>query len=117
MPSQNCPKCPPDTSVRPCPYCGDGAAERWDSAAETVESLEQFVKVIASMAPDSRAKTRGHYWYRGQTNAGWGLETSFLRMTRHLAKQHQEAISLEDAAREESCPKRTCSSIPATWKR
>ena len=67
----------------------------------TVESLEEFVTVIAPMAPDSPAKTRGHYWYRGQTNAEWGLETSFLRMTRHLAKRREEAINLENVARQE----------------
>jgi hypothetical protein len=101
MPSQNCPKCPPDTSVQACPYCGAGAAELWNRAAVTVKSLKEFVTVIAPMAPDSRAKTRGHYWYRGQTNAGWGLETSFLRMTQHLAKQPEEAINLQDVERQE----------------
>jgi hypothetical protein len=63
--------------------------------------LEQFVAIITSMAPDSLSKASGHYWYRGQTNADWGLETSSLRMTRHLAKQREEALRLEDAAREE----------------
>jgi hypothetical protein len=53
------------------------------------------------MSPDSAATSSGQYWYRGQTDAKWGLETSFLRMTRHLAKQRQEALSLEDAARQE----------------
>lgn len=101
MPIQNCPKCPRDTSVQACPYCGAGAAELWNRAAVTVESLEEFVTVIAPMAPDSPAKTRGHYWYRGQTNAEWGLETSFLRMTRHLAKRREEAINLENVARQE----------------
>jgi hypothetical protein len=37
MPSQNCPKCPRDTSVQACPYCGAGAAELWNRAAVTVE--------------------------------------------------------------------------------
>jgi hypothetical protein len=101
MPNENCPQCPPDTSVQACPYCGAGAAELWNREAVTVESLEQFVAVIAPMAPDSPATTSGQYWYRGQTNSEWGLETSFLRMTRHLAKQRDEAIRLEVAAREE----------------
>lgn len=101
MANTTCPQCPPDTSVQACPHCGTGAAELWNREAVTVESLAQFVAVITPLAPDSPGNTSGHYWYRGQTNAGWGLETSFLRMTRHLAKQREEAIRLEDAAREE----------------
>lgn len=101
MPSQNCPKCPRDTSVQACPYCGAGAKERWNGLAVTVESLKKFVAIIKPMSPDSAAKASGDYWYRGQTNAEWGLETSFLRMTRHLAKQRKEAIGLENVAREE----------------
>ena len=67
----------------------------------TVGSLADFVAAVAPLAPDSMATASGHYWYRGQTNAEWGLETSFLRMTRHLAKQREEALHLEDVARQE----------------
>jgi hypothetical protein len=101
MPQTKCPKCPADTSADPCPHCGAGEREAWDRAAVPVDSLEAFVKVIAPMAPDSKSKVSGNYWYRGQTNVDWSLETSFLRMTRHLAKEREEALSLEDAARQE----------------
>ena len=101
MPNRKCPKCPRNTAVQPCRHCGHGSKELWNRLAVTVKSLKEFVKVITPLSWDSAAKARGYYWYRGQSNAEWGLETSFLRMTRHLAKQRKEAIRLEDEAREE----------------
>jgi hypothetical protein len=77
------------------------ARAQWERQAVTVESLKDFVEVVRPLAPDSRAPESGEYWYRGQTNTKWGLETSFLRMTRHLAAQSDEAIRLEDEARQE----------------
>jgi FRG domain-containing protein len=100
MAKNDCPECH-GTPVDVCPVCGAGGREQWDRTSVTVESLADFVKVITPLAPDSRSKASGTYWYRGQTNAEWGLETSFLRMTRHLAKQREEAIELEDEARQE----------------
>jgi hypothetical protein len=66
-----------------------------------VDSLDKFVAAVAPLSPDSNSDVSGRYWYRGQANAEWGLETSFLRMTKHLARQREEAIVLEDAARQE----------------
>ena len=95
-----CPECH-GTPAGICPACGAGAREEWDRTAVTVESLGDFVAEVTPLAPDSAAKASGHYWYRGQTNSEWGLETSFLRMTRHLAKQREEALRLEEVARQE----------------
>jgi hypothetical protein len=65
----------------------------------TVSSLKDFVDVVRPMSPDANTQSSGLYWYRGQTSSTWGLETSFLRMTRHLARHVQDALRLEDAAR------------------
>jgi FRG domain-containing protein len=96
-----CPECLGKIPVEVCPSCGAGAREQWDRSALIVESLADFVAAVAPLAPDSMTTASGHYWYRGQTNAEWGLETSFLRMTRHLAKEREEALHLEDVARQE----------------
>jgi hypothetical protein len=64
-----------------------------------VRSLSEYVAVVKEQAPDSKSPVSGEYWYRGQTDASWSLETSFFRMTRHLAKQNVDALRLEEAAR------------------
>src|SRR5205809_21006 len=101
MPNRNCPKCPQNTAVQPCPHCGDGSAELWNRLTVTVESLKEFVDIIAPLSPYSGAEASGYYWYRGQSNVEWGLETLFMRMTRHLAERREEVIRLEDEARQE----------------
>src|SRR6478736_4142824 len=101
MPNRKCPNCPRNTAVHPCRHCGHGSAKLWNRLAVTVTSLEEFVKIIAPLSPYSAAEASGYYWYRGQSNADWGLETSFLRMTQHLAKQRKEAICLEGEALQE----------------
>lgn len=91
-----CPKCP---GAGACPHCGRGAFELWSAQAATASSLSEFVALVKPLAPDSGAPVSGQYWYRGQTSAAWGLETSFLRMTRHLARPNVAALQLEGAAR------------------
>jgi hypothetical protein len=101
MPKNRCPRCGQTPFVDACSSCGAGARELWSRQKVTVRSLKEFVKAVKPMSPDSGSRASGHYWYRGQTNAEWGLETSFLRMTQHLAKRTDQAILLEDAARQE----------------
>ena len=102
MDQNSCPHCPNDTSVEACPHCGAGSREVWNRHRETVDNLEQFVQKVAPMAPDSQDYgARGLYWFRGQTRVSWGLEPSFMRMTRNLTKDAALAIALERAARSE----------------
>jgi|SRR5829696_6018106 len=75
--------------------------DAWNRHAVTVDSLPLFVEVVRPLAEDSRTPSSGQYWYRGQTNGEWGLETSFLRMTRHLADRAEEVLALEEEARDE----------------
>lgn len=101
MKKDRCPKCSRTHSGNACPYCGPAAREGWNRRAVTVESLPQFVETVSPLSQDSGSAESGEYWYRGQTNVDWGLETSFLRMTRHLTKLSKEVIRLEDEARQE----------------
>lgn len=96
-----CPKCSRKLSADGCSYCGPATRDRWNRRVVIVESLPRFVEAVSPLAQNSGAAESGEYWFRGQTNAEWGLETSFLRMTRHLAELSQEVIRLEDAARQE----------------
>ena len=83
---------------KPCPYCAAGARNLWDSHSEPVESLEEFVNTVAPMAPNSAGPQSGLYWFRGQTTVSWGLQPSFMRVTRNLTERLAEAIALEYAA-------------------
>lgn len=96
-----CPRCSKVHTADACPYCGPGARDRWDRRSVIVESLQKFVEVVRPMSPGSGAAQSGEYWFRGQTNAEWGLQPSFLRMTQHIEEQPEEALRLEDAARHE----------------
>jgi FRG domain len=98
MDQNPCPDCPDDLSVEACSRCGAGARTLWERASVRVDTLEEFVNKVAAMAPDSQQTVSGRYWFRGQTNATWGLQPSFMRMTRMLTRDPTDAIELEDAA-------------------
>ena len=44
----------------------------WNDVTVSVSTVQQFMDAIAPLAPDAGAQS-GQYWYRGQTNAAWGL--------------------------------------------
>jgi len=101
MDLHTCPECPPDLSIEACSSCGAGGRNIWDRNSERVKTLDRFVALVAPMAPNSGDPRSGFYWFRGQTNATWGLQPSLMRMTRNLVDDPAEAIKLEDAARAE----------------
>lgn len=80
----------------------DAVAEAWRGVTETVSTLPAFMQEIAPLSPDAHDDgISGRYWFRGQTNALWGLEPSLMRMTRNVRDIPDRARALEDAARRE----------------
>jgi hypothetical protein len=75
--------------------------ELWSQASQTVGTLQQFIDAVAPLSPDSGAYESGQYWYRGQTNVAWGLESSLMRITRNVRDQPRVALTLEEAALKE----------------
>ena len=70
----------------------------WNDVTVPVRTVQQFMDAIAPLAPDSGEYQSGEYWYRGQTNATWGLESSLMRMTRNVKHEPTWALKLEGAA-------------------
>src|SRR4051812_5456607 len=62
-----------------------------------VDGFEDFVKALRDILPTS-TRDDGLYWFRGQSNEGWDLETSFVRSSRGLGLSADDAIGLEDEA-------------------
>jgi FRG domain len=52
---------------------------------------------VADMVPTS-APSDVAFWFRGQSNAAWHLEPSFLRSFRHLGESTAAALRLEEDA-------------------
>jgi hypothetical protein len=67
----------------------------WDE--RIANTLEDFVREVADMVPTS-APSDVAFWFRGQSNAAWHLEPSFLRSFRHLGESTAAALRLEEDA-------------------
>jgi hypothetical protein len=65
---------------------------------QTVEvtTLEEFVRAIADIVPSSTDDRS--YWFRGQSNSDWYLESSFLRSSSGLGLSTESALALEREA-------------------
>jgi len=62
-----------------------------------VSSLRDFFDVAADVLPTS-AGSGVAYWFRGQSNAEWPLEPSFMRSVRHRRVSPEPASRLEKEA-------------------
>ena len=67
-----------------------------------VSDLTDFFEVAADVLP-STAGSNVAYWFRGQSNAQWQLEPSFMRTVKHRRVAPEQAIanleSLEELQR------------------
>src|SRR5262249_55253479 len=62
-----------------------------------VNDFEGFVSELRSMLPQ-KAEDRTRYWFRGQSNAAWDLEPSFLRGWSEGDLPLKAALGLEEEA-------------------
>jgi FRG domain len=62
-----------------------------------VVNLEQFVRELTDILPTTAAHDVA-FWFRGQSNAAWHLESSFMRSSRHLGIEAEAIVRLEAEA-------------------
>jgi hypothetical protein len=67
---------------------------------ELANSFEQFIEILKSLMPSTSMDDRS-YWFRGQSDATWHLESSFMRSLGESSASRQQAIGLETAALKE----------------
>ena len=62
-----------------------------------VSDLTDFFKAAADVLPTTAGKNVA-YWFRGQSNSKWTLESSFMRSVKHRHASSELATSLEKEA-------------------
>jgi len=64
----------------------------------TVTSFDELVDEIHKLMPPESAPDEV-YWFRGQSNYKWSLDTSYMRCSKNLGLSDQDLVDLETAAR------------------